>query len=836
MADQGFQEFTASAKRVMQFAAAEAVAFNHAHVGTEHILLGLLHEQESVAARVLRELGVELDRTRQIVEFMLGIGWGSAPKQQDLTAHVQQALAFAHDEIVQHKLLEVTPEHLLLGLVRCDGGLAVGVLMMFGVAPDLVRQKLAQTPHTTQPTHSVPARAARQAPTRMRSSSTPVLDALSRDLTEAARTNRLDPVIGRNQEIERLIQILGRRTKNNAVLLGEPGVGKTAVVEGLAQRIAADRVPPSLRGRRLVALDVGALVAGTTQRGQFEERLNRIVQELTASACILFIDEMHTLVGAGAHEGAIDAANMLKPVLGRGSVQVVGATTLIEYRKYVEKDAALERRFQPILVEQPTAGETITMLRGIRHHYERFHQLQINDEALQAAATLSERYITDRFLPDKAIDLIDEAAAFVRLTQPALPATLRAAHTALLAIRQEQQAAAEAGHTAHAVCFQHYEKRILERLMQIKMLLGMSDRMVEPAVATVTAADIAAAVTRWTRIPVHDLQREEQARLLVLETTLHRRVVGQHHAIGALAKAIRRARAGLKHRARPVGTFLFLGPTGVGKTEVCKALAEVLLGSEEHLIRIDMSEFRERHQVTRLMGAPPGYVGYGEGGQLTEAVRRKPYAVVLLDELEKAHPDTLNILLHVLDEGRLTDGEGRRVDFRNTIIIMTSNLGTEQIQRRTQIGFAHSQADASLSEDDVRCAVDRVLRTALRPEFLNRIDATITFTPLTLDDLCQIVRLLITPTIRQLAEQQITLVVADTAAALLAERGYDPVYGARPLQRAITNVLVDPLSQALLEGQFGPGDTIIVDAAEPGSQGALLQFRAAQAEAPYALR
>lgn len=818
MADTNDHRFSESANRIMRYAAEEAASFNHAHIGTEHLLLGVLREHESAAARVLIELGVELTQARQVIEFMMGTGAGTAPARHELSAHARQALAFAADETQLSNTTQLGAEHLLLGVARCGSGLAVSVLTTLGVSLELMRHKLAQALYT-----AAASSARREA--QAGAATTPTLDSLSNDLTAAAGKGRLNPVIGRGHEIERLIQILSRRTKNNAVLIGEPGVGKTAVVEGLAQRIAAGSVPASLRGRRIVALDMGALVAGTQYRGQFEERLKRVIDEAQQGSCIVFIDEIHTLVGAGAYEGSLDAANILKPALSRGMLQTIGATTLVEYRKYIERDAALERRFQSILIEQPSADDTLVIMRGIRHQYERFHKLSIGDDALIAAVVLSSRYIAERFLPDKAIDLIDEAAAYVRLTRPGPPTALRAAYAALAAIRHEHAAAVHEGSSEQAARFQQHEQRMSRRITQIRTLLGIDDTVPPFEVETVTAADVAAVVTRWTGIPVHALQREEQAQLLMLEDRLHQRVVGQHAAIVTLAKAIRRARAGLKHPQRPIGAFLFLGPTGVGKTEVCKALAAVLFDSEDHLIRIDMSEYTERHNVARLIGAPPGYVGYGEGGQLTEAVRRKPYAVVLLDELEKAHPDTLNVLLQVLEDGRLTDGQGQRVDFRNTIVVMTSNLGTEQIQSRSDVGFAHRNQRHEFEDAAMHDAVDRALRLALRPEFLNRIDATVIFTPLSDDELGRIVHLMIAPIVERLSEKQITLTVDDSACALLVERGYNPVYGARPLQRAVTSLLIDPLCQALLEGKLGPRSSVVVERPAAGSSQDALHLR-----------
>ncbi|HRC75168.1 MAG TPA: ATP-dependent Clp protease ATP-binding subunit, partial [Kouleothrix sp.] len=661
-----------------------------------------------------------------------------------------------------------------------------------------------------------------------RQSKTPYLDALGADLTEMAEAGRLDPVVGRQHEIERVIQILSRRTKNNPALIGEPGVGKTAIVEGLAQRIVSGDVPDSIKGKRVVTLDMGALVAGTKYRGQFEERLKRVVDEIKETRCILFIDEFHTIIGAGGAEGTLDAANILKPALSRGELQTIGATTLDEYRKYIERDAALERRFQPVMVDQPTEDETIEILRGIKSRYEDFHQLQISDDAIKAAAHLSARYVPDRFLPDKAIDLIDEAAARVRMTRSATPPSLRDALRGLEAIRKEREAALEDAQHDLATDLREKEDRMLARIAKIESDMGINSDAQASERPYVTEEDIAEVIGMWTGIPVKRLQGDETTRLLQMEDFLHNRVVGQQEAIVTIAKAVRRARAGLKDPKRPIGSFIFLGPTGVGKTELAKTLAEFMFGSEDHLIKIDMSEFQERHTTSRLVGSPPGYVGYGEGGQLTDAVRRKPYSVVLFDEIEKAHPDAFNLLLQVLEDGQLTDGKGRRVDFRNTIIIMTSNVGTEHIRRASRIGFSAFSTGSELDTDDVRKKVDDALKQLFRPEFLNRIDATIIFHALTNEEIHQITSLMLKRVQEQLKEHSLTLEVRPDGIDLLAKRGYDPAFGARPLRRIITNLIEDPLSEGVLEGRFQAGDTVVIDTATLESGETYLRLRPAR--------
>jgi ATP-dependent Clp protease ATP-binding subunit ClpC len=808
MPDRLYDKFTKRAKQVLQLATDEARTFNHPYVGTEHILLGLIRESEGIAARVLDDLGVKLTQARNAVEFIVGVGEVAYPSEQELTARAKKVIEYAIEEAKRLNHHYIGTEHLLLGLVRNGEGVATGVLDIMGVSLEQVRNQVMRVlRHGTTP--STERTTTTQQSPQQRQSKTPYLDALGTDLTEMAEAGRLDPVIGRQHEIERVIQILSRRTKNNPALIGEPGVGKTAIVEGLAQRIIQNEVPDSIKGKRVVALDMGALVAGTKYRGQFEERLKRVVDEIKETRCILFIDEFHTIIGAGGAEGTLDAANILKPALSRGELQTIGATTLDEYRKYIERDAALERRFQPVMVDEPSTEDTIQILRGIKGRYEDFHQLQISDEALRSAALLSARYVPDRFLPDKAIDLIDEAASRVRMYRSATPPRLRDALRGLEALRKEREAALEDEQFTLADDLRDREDRMRTRITTIESEMGTEADEHAIERPYVTDEDIAEVVGMWTGIPVKRLQSNETARLMQMETVLHARVVGQEEAIVTISKAVRRARAGLKDPKRPIGSFIFLGPTGVGKTELAKALAEFMFGSEDSLIKIDMSEFQERHTTSRLVGSPPGYVGYGEGGQLTDSVRRKPYSVVLFDEIEKAHPEAFNLLLQVLEDGNLTDGKGRRVDFRNTIIIMTSNIGTEHIRRASRIGFG---SDASnIDETDTRRKVEDALKQTFRPEFLNRLDATIIFHPLTSEEIRKISTIMIKRVQHQLEEHKIELLIKDSALDLLARRGYDPTFGARPLRRIITNLIEDPLAEGFLEGRFVDGDRIVVD-------------------------
>jgi ATP-dependent Clp protease ATP-binding subunit ClpC len=798
-----FDKFTERARKVLQLAQEEAQRFNHNYIGTEHLLLGLVREGEGVAAKVLANLGVDLNKVRSAVEFIIGRGDRTVTGDIGLTPRAKKVIELSVDEARRLNHHYIGTEHLLLGLVREGEGIAAGVLESLGVSLDKVRNQVIYVLNQS---------AAYSQQESRHSSKTPVIDQLGMDLTAAARANKLDPVIGREREIERVIQILSRRTKNNPALIGEPGVGKTAIVEGLAQRISAGDVPETLMGKRLLTLDIGSLVAGTKYRGEFEERLKKIIEEVKNSGnCVLFIDELHTLVGAGAAEGAVDAANILKPSLARGELQTIGATTLDEYRKYIERDAALERRFQPVLVEEPSVEETIEILRGIKERYEAHHRLEISDEALKAAAELAARYVPDRFLPDKAIDLVDEASSRVRMQRASTPPSLKDAMRGLESVQSEKEAAIAAQQYELAAELRDREAKLRARIEKLESGWQSQQGTDKPVVS---AEDIAHVVSMWTGIPVMRIAEEESQRLLQMEGALHERVIGQEEAIVVIAKAVRRARAGLKDPRRPIGSFIFLGPTGVGKTELARALAEFMFGSEESLIRIDMSEFMERHSVARLVGAPPGYVGFDEGGQLTEAVRRKSYSVILLDEIEKAHPDVFNILLQILDDGRLTDAKGRRVDFRNTIVIMTSNVGAELIRRQGNLGFNTAKDEQKSVEDAYQKMKDKVLgemKNLFKPEFLNRIDASVVFRSLQKDDIRRIIDLLLQRVRGELTEQQIKIEVTDEAKDLLMEKGYDPAYGARPMRRAIQNLIEDPLAEALLEGRFKSGDLVLID-------------------------
>jgi ATP-dependent Clp protease ATP-binding subunit ClpC len=801
MADR-FDKFTERARKVLQLAQEEAQRFNHNYIGTEHLLLGLVREGEGVAAKVLANLGVELNKVRSAVEFIIGRGDRTVTGDIGLTPRAKKVIELSVDEARRLNHHYIGTEHLLLGLVREGEGIAAGVLESLGVSLDKVRSQVIYVLNQSQ---SYSQQESRQ------STKTPVIDQLGMDLTAAARASKLDPVIGRAKEIERVIQILSRRTKNNPALIGEPGVGKTAIVEGLAQRIASGDVPETLLGKRLLTLDIGSLVAGTKYRGEFEERLKKIVEEVKNSGnCVLFIDELHTLVGAGAAEGAVDAANILKPSLARGELQTIGATTLDEYRKYIERDAALERRFQPVLVEEPSVEETIEILRGIKERYEQHHRLDISDEALKAAAELAARYVPDRFLPDKAIDLVDEAASRVRLQRASAPPTYKEMLRSLESVQNEKEAAISAQQYELAAEYRDQEAKLRAKLESLETGWQTQQGSDKPVVGP---EDIAHVVSMWTGIPVMRIAEEEGARLLKMEEGIRGRVKGQDEAIGLVAKAVRRARTGLKDPRRPIGSFIFLGPTGVGKTELVRALAEFMFGSEDAMVRIDMSEFMERHSVARLVGAPPGYIGYEEGGQLTEAVRRKSYSVILLDEIEKAHPEVFNILLQIMDEGRLTDAKGRKVDFRNTIVIMTSNVGAELIRRST-MGFGAKPGDRETLVDyeEMKKKVLDEMKKLFRPEFLNRIDATIVFSALGRDEIRSIIDLMLSRVQTQLTEQRMTLEVTDAARDVLMDKGFDQVYGARPMRRAIQNLIEDPLAEGLLHGTFQPGDTVRVDA------------------------
>src|SRR4051794_36786521 len=795
-----FDKFTDRARKVLTLAQEEAQRFNHNYIGTEHLLLGLVREGDGVAAKVLANMGVQLPKVRSAVEFIIGRGETMIMAEIGLTPRAKKVIELAVDEARRLNHHYIGTEHLLLGLVREGEGIAAGVLESLGVNLEKVRTQVMQVVNQS-PSYNQPKQ----------STKTPYMDALGFDLTEAARNNKLGPLIGRSNEIDRVMQILSRRTKNNPALIGEPGVGKTAIVEGLAQRIVNGDVPEQLQAKRLVALDIGALVAGTKYRGEFEERLKKIVGEVKETGAILFIDELHTLVGAGAAEGAVDAANILKPALSRGELQTIGATTLDEYRKYIERDAALERRFQPVQVDEPSIEETIQILTGVRSLYEEHHKLKISDEALKAAAHMAARYVTDRFMPDKAIDLIDEAASRVRMVRSAAPPSLKDAKAGLESLNRDLEAAVGAQDFELAAELRDREHKLRNRIDAQQQ--EMKDNRAEEEVY-VTEEDIAEVVAMWTGIPVMRIAGEESERLLKMESSLHERIIGQEEAITMLSKAVRRARAGLKDPRRPIGSFIFLGPTGVGKTLLAKALAEFMFGSEDHLIKIDMSEFMERHSVARLVGAPPGYVGYEEGGQLTEAVRRKSYSVILLDEIEKAHPEAFNMLLQIMEDGNLADAKGRKVDFRNTIIIMTSNVGAEQITRDTSFGFSYRGDKDKLAQreyDQMREKVMGQLKQTFRPEFLNRIVATIVFHSLTQVQIREIVDLETERVRFQLAEHEITLVINDEAKDYLGERGYDHAYGARPLRRLIQSLIEDPLAEGLLNGRFQPNSVIRVN-------------------------
>lgn len=814
-----FEKFSERARRVLTIAQEEARNLNHSYIGTEHILLGLVREDEGVAAKVLTNLGAGLGKVRSAVEFIIGRGEKPTPGETGLTPRAKKVIELAIDEARQLGHNYIGTEHLLLGLLREGEGVAASVLDSFSITVERAR---AET------TSALAQGTARSKLARV-TSRTPALDQLGIDLTALARANKLDPVIGRVKEIDRVIQILSRRTKNNPALIGEPGVGKTAIVEGLAHRIVEGDVPETLEGKRLITLDMGTLVAGTKYRGEFEERLKKIIDEIKAAGnCVLFIDEFHTMVGAGAAEGAVDAANILKPSLARGELQCIGATTLDDYRKYVERDAALERRFQPVLVEEPSVDETLEILRGIKGRYEEHHRLIISDEALSAAATLAARYIPDRFLPDKAIDLIDEAASRVRITHRTKPVTLKEAKRLADSVRKDKDAALATQQYDYATELRERELQIGEKIKSLEEEWRTEQEQENPVVNTENIAEV---VSMWMGIPVVQLTEDETGRLLNMEQELHKRIIGQDEAIEAIAKAIRRARAGLKDPRHPIGNFIFLGPTGVGKTELVRALSEFMFGSEDTLIRLDMSEFMEKFAVSRLVGAPPGYVGYDEGGQLTEAVRRKSYCCILLDEIEKAHPDVFNLLLQIFDDGHLTDAKGRRVDFRNSIIVMTSNIGAELIRKGTTIGFTSHSDEAKGQQQSHERMKEKLLgelKKAFRPEFLNRVDGVVVFHSLNKEQIRQIVDLMLATVSQQLSEKNIKLEVTEAAKDFLGEKGYDEVFGARPLRRAIQDMVEDKLSEDLLRGKFQSGDTIVVDlegeeiVVHPSAVGALL--------------
>jgi ATP-dependent Clp protease ATP-binding subunit ClpC len=801
------ERFTQRARRVLTLAQENAESMHHNYIGTEHLLLGLVLEESGVAGRVLRGMGLNPRRVQDMVERMSGSPTRGMRTNLELTPRTKRIIELAVDEARRMGHHYIGTEHLLLGLIRQGESVALDILKQLGVEAEQLRRETLKAIQES-PVHTGERRQ-RQSDKKGKKGKTPLVDQLAIDLTGKAEEGKLDPVIGRQVEIERVIQILSRRTKNNPALIGEPGVGKTAIVEGLAQKIINGETPEPLLDKRVLQLDVGSLVAGTMYRGQFEERLKRVIEELKESEAILFIDEVHMLVGAGSAGSSVDAANILKPALARGELQCIGATTLDEYRRNIESDAALERRFQPILVEEPTIDETIDILHGIRPPYEDHHKLRITDEALEAAAHLSARYVPDRFLPDKAIDLIDETSARVRMYKTPLAGNLKETFESLRTVEQERELALEEARYEDAADLRERERELQEQIEQLR--LGWQDMDAGPAVS---AEDIAEVLAMWTGVPVMQIAQEESERLLQMEEVLHERIVGQDEAINTIAKAVRRARAGLKDPRRPIGSFIFLGPTGVGKTELTKALADFIFGSEDALVQLDMSEFMERHSVARLVGAPPGYVGYEDAGQLTEALRRRPYSIVVFDEIEKAHPEAFNMLLQIMEEGHLSDARGRKVDFRNAIIIMTSNVGADMIKRQSSLGFGRVEDEKTEERayEDMREKLMNQLKRVFRPEFLNRVDATIVFRALSKDEITDIVDLELAKVQERLKDHQISLKVTDAAKTLLADEGYDPDYGARPLRRVIQYRVEDTLSDELLAEKFGDGDTIVVDA------------------------
>ncbi|MDX7997168.1 ATP-dependent protease ATP-binding subunit ClpC [Bacillus subtilis] len=793
-----FGRFTERAQKVLALAQEEALRLGHNNIGTEHILLGLVREGEGIAAKALQTLGLGSDKIQKEVESLIGRGQEMS-QTIHYTPRAKKVIELSMDEARKLGHSYVGTEHILLGLIREGEGVAARVLNNLGVSLNKARQQVLQLLGSNETGSSAAGTNS--------NANTPTLDSLARDLTAIAKEDSLDPVIGRSKEIQRVIEVLSRRTKNNPVLIGEPGVGKTAIAEGLAQQIINNEVPEILRDKRVMTLDMGTVVAGTKYRGEFEDRLKKVMDEIRqAGNIILFIDELHTLIGAGGAEGAIDASNILKPSLARGELQCIGATTLDEYRKYIEKDAALERRFQPIQVDQPSVDESIQILQGLRDRYEAHHRVSITDDAIEAAVKLSDRYISDRFLPDKAIDLIDEAGSKVRLRSFTTPPNLKELEQKLDEVRKEKDAAVQSQEFEKAASLRDTEQRLREQVEDTKK--SWKEKQGQEN-SEVTVDDIAMVVSSWTGVPVSKIAQTETDKLLNMENILHSRVIGQDEAVVAVAKAVRRARAGLKDPKRPIGSFIFLGPTGVGKTELARALAESIFGDEESMIRIDMSEYMEKHSTSRLVGSPPGYVGYDEGGQLTEKVRRKPYSVVLLDEIEKAHPDVFNILLQVLEDGRLTDSKGRTVDFRNTILIMTSNVGASELKRNKYVGF--NVQDETQNHKDMKDKVMGELKRAFRPEFINRIDEIIVFHSLEKKHLTEIVSLMSDQLTKRLKEQDLSIELTDAAKAKVAEEGVDLEYGARPLRRAIQKHVEDRLSEELLRGNIHKGQHIVLD-------------------------
>ncbi len=817
-----FERFTERARQVVVLAQEEARTLKHNYIGTEHILLGLLREEEGLAARVLESLDITVERVRAQVVRIVGSGEEVTSGQIPFTPRAKKVLELALREALSLGHNYIGTEHILLGLVRENEGVAARILLDFDADSEKIRNEVIRMlsgPSGRRQGQGAGAPGAGPGtggPAEGKKSSK-LLDQFGRNLTKLAAEGKLDPCVGRETEIERIMQILSRRTKNNPVLIGEPGVGKTAVVEGLAQRITNADVPELLKNKQIYTLDLAALVAGSKYRGEFEERLKKVMKEITQRGdIILFIDELHNLVGAGAAEGAIDAASILKPALARGELQTIGATTLDEYRKYLERDSALERRFQQIRVEEPSIDQTVEILRGLRDRYEAHHKVQITDDALRGAAELADRYISDRFLPDKAIDLIDEAASRMRIKSMTSPPANRELEEQIETTRREKEAAIEAQEFEKAAALRDQERKLTHRKRELEEEWEAGESGERPAIGEEEIAEI---VSMWTGIPVFKLTEAETQKLMRMEEELHKRVIGQHPAIEVISKAIRRSRAGLKDPKRPTGSFIFLGPSGVGKTELARTLAEFLFGDEDAMVRIDMSEYMEKHAVSRLVGSPPGYIGYDEGGQLTEAVRRKPYCVLLLDEIEKAHPDVFNILLQILEDGRLTDAQGRTVDFRHAIVIMTSNIGAAEIARNTPLGFAVSDDETGITYDDMKNRIMGELKKVFRPEFLNRIDDVIVFHKLGKDEIKQIVELLLLRIRESMAERELQLELTDPAKDLLVEKGWDPAMGARPLRRAIQRYIEDPLADFVLREQVTPGATVVVNAAEEGEEG-----------------
>jgi ATP-dependent Clp protease ATP-binding subunit ClpC len=813
-----FERFTERARQVVVLAQEEARILKHNYIGTEHILLGLLREEEGLAARVLESLDITVERVRAQVVRIVGSGEEVTSGQIPFTPRAKKVLELALREALSLGHNYIGTEHILLGLVRENEGVAARILLDFDADSEKIRNEVIRM--LSGPGGRRQGQGGGGGAQGEGKKSSKLLDQFGRNLTRLAAEGKLDPVVGRETEIERIMQILVRRTKNNPVLIGEPGVGKTAVVEGLASRIINGEVPELLKNKQIYTLDLAALVAGSKYRGEFEERLKKVMKEITQRGdIILFIDELHNLVGAGAAEGAIDAASILKPALARGELQTVGATTLDEYRKYLERDSALERRFQQIRVDQPSNEETVQILKGLRDRYEQHHRVEITDEALEAAAELADRYISDRFLPDKAIDLIDEAASRMRIKSMTSPPVYRELEEDIEKTRRDKEAAIEAQEFEKAANLRDKERQLTNKKRELEEQWRSGESGDRPKIAEEEIADI---VSMWTGIPVFKLTEAETQKLMRMEDELHKRVIGQQPAIEAVSKAIRRSRAGLKDPKRPTGSFIFLGPSGVGKTELARTLAEFLFGDEDAMVRIDMSEYMEKHSVSRLVGSPPGYIGYDEGGQLTEAVRRKPYSVLLLDEIEKAHPDVFNVLLQILEDGRLTDAQGRTVDFRHAIVIMTSNIGASEIARNTPLGFAVSDDDTGITYDDMKNRIMGELKRVFRPEFLNRIDEVIVFHKLQKDEIKEIVELLLKRIRESMAERELSLNLSDEARDLLVDKGWDPAMGARPLRRAIQRYIEDPLADEVLKASdMVPGATVEVDAVkqEPGEDG-----------------